>query len=163
MKICTKCNQEKLALHFTKNRSDCKACRKEYQKQYYLKNINVEKEKRKIYYKKNSESIKNYQKLRRVENPNIDVVKNLAQYGLTLEQYTEIALNQNNKCAICNHLETAIIKKNNKIKKLSVDHDHVTNKIRGLLCVNCNRGIGSFKDNIDNLKRAIIYLERTSV
>ena len=43
-------------------------------------------------------------------------------------------------------------------KKLAVDHNHVTGKIRGLLCNNCNRGLGLFKDNGKLLARALIYL-----
>lgn len=42
---------------------------------------------------------------------------------------------------------------------LSVDHNHKSNKIRGLLCLNCNAGLGNFRDNITLLKKAISYLE----
>jgi hypothetical protein len=44
-------------------------------------------------------------------------------------------------------------------KALGVDHDHITGKVRGLLCNDCNLGIGHFKDNIEKLKLAIKYLE----
>jgi hypothetical protein len=40
-----------------------------------------------------------------------------------------------------------------------IDHDHNTNKFRGFLCHNCNRGIGVFKDNINTMQRAINYLD----
>lgn len=53
----------------------------------------------------------------------------------------------NGKCNICG-----------KISKLSVDHDHKTNKFRGLLCDNCNLGLGHFKDDPLLLEFAIIYL-----
>jgi len=43
--------------------------------------------------------------------------------------------------------------------KTHVDHDHTTNKIRGLLCSLCNPALGSFRDSIDILKEAIYYLE----
>jgi len=43
--------------------------------------------------------------------------------------------------------------------KLVVDHDHKTGDIRGMLCHNCNRALGLFKDSVVNLKSAIEYLE----
>ncbi len=55
---------------------------------------------------------------------------------------------QHGKCAICNKTK----------KLLHVDHCHETGKVRGLLCYNCNNGLGRFKDNIEFLKTAINYL-----
>lgn len=40
-----------------------------------------------------------------------------------------------------------------------MDHNHESNKFRGMLCNHCNRGLGNFKDNIEILKKAILYLE----
>jgi len=48
------------------------------------------------------------------------------------------------------------------IKRLAVDHDHKTNKIRGLLCQFCNTALGKFLDDVEILKKAILYLERNS-
>ena len=47
-------------------------------------------------------------------------------------------------------------------EKLCIDHDHKTNRVRGLLCAHCNQGIGHFRDNIKTLESAIAYLERTN-
>jgi len=63
---------------------------------------------------------------------------------------------QNHKCAICNNIE---LRANTQIA-LSVDHCHNTFKVRGLLCGNCNRAIGLFKDNVDLLQNAINYLNQ---
>lgn len=61
---------------------------------------------------------------------------------------------QNNACAICSKDA-----KEFKIA-LSVDHDHATDRVRGLLCYKCNLGLGYFKDNINNLDRAKSYLNK---
>jgi len=42
---------------------------------------------------------------------------------------------------------------------LAVDHDHITGNVRGLLCSNCNRGLGLLKDDIKLFKKSIIYLK----
>ena len=44
--------------------------------------------------------------------------------------------------------------------KLCIDHDHKTNKVRGTLCHRCNTALGLFLDNIDNLRQAVLYLEK---
>ncbi len=71
------------------------------------------------------------------------------RYGLTLEQFQEIANSQMGRCAICNSK-----------KKLNVDHCHVKKNVRGLLCHHCNLALGHFKDNIKFLAKAIQYLTR---
>jgi ribosomal protein L34E len=79
------------------------------------------------------------------------------EFGLTLEQYLKQLKKQNHVCAICGKRES--MKGNNqKIKRLSVDHNHKTNQFRGLLCTTCNTGIGCFSDNPEILKKAKKYL-----
>lgn len=80
----------------------------------------------------------------------------MKQYGLTLDDYKELQKKQNGKCAICG-AEIG----NSEGDRLYVDHNHKTGKVRGILCSNCNIGIGKFHDNISLLKRAIEYLEKT--
>lgn len=77
-------------------------------------------------------------------------------YGLTVEQYNELKASQNNKCLIC--LRDA----SDCDQRLNVDHDHVTGKVRGLLCGPCNAALGIFQDDIGNLTRAIAYLDCNS-
>lgn len=77
-------------------------------------------------------------------------------YGISKEEYLEMLSKQNNKCLICDTHES-------KFKRgLAVDHDHITGKIRGLLCHYCNGGLGHFKDNIENMIKAIEYLKVNS-
>ena len=77
------------------------------------------------------------------------------RYNLTYDEYKDIYNNQKGKCAICGTEKILGTKKG-----LLVDHDHNTNKIRGLLCTDCNSGIGKLKENIQILQNSITYLQR---
>jgi hypothetical protein len=76
------------------------------------------------------------------------------KYGITLEEFNAILLSQNNLCAICSKQLTA------KQKQTHLDHDHIKNKVRGILCHKCNMLLGNAKDNITLLYNAIRYLEK---
>lgn len=83
-----------------------------------------------------------------------DVLRlNLKRVGLTVEQFDAMLLGQDGACAIC------ATPAGQREGRLSVDHDHVTGRIRALLCYRCNSGIGMFSDNPDLLHAAIAYLE----
>ncbi len=82
-----------------------------------------------------------------------------SKYNITLEEYNKMFWEQNGKCAICDNEESIIDPKTNKAKKLSVDHCHETGRIRGLLCGNCNRGIGLLNHNVKLIKKAALYCE----
>ena len=70
--------------------------------------------------------------------------------GCRKEKYSGLMIAQDGKCAICGAP---------KGEELRIDHCHATGKLRGLLCDNCNWGLGNFKDNPDLLNRAIQYLD----
>lgn len=74
------------------------------------------------------------------------------RYGLKKEDYWELYQKQKGVCAICE----GACRKN---KRLSVDHDHGSGRVRGLLCASCNRGLGMFLDNPLRLRKAAEYLE----
>jgi hypothetical protein len=76
-------------------------------------------------------------------------------YGITEDEYNEILLNQGNGCAICG----STVSLHKQTQRLSVDHDHITNEVRGILCHACNTGLGYFRDNTELLQSAIRYLE----
>jgi len=73
-------------------------------------------------------------------------------YGLTLDDYNKLFSDQKGCCLICKKHQSDLV------KKLGVDHDHATGKIRGLLCSSCNAAIGLLEDDIALLQRAISYL-----
>jgi hypothetical protein len=75
---------------------------------------------------------------------------------MTLAEYKEMYDAQGGVCLICKGKQSGRGAKNNT---LSVDHNHKTGKVRGLLCTNCNTGIGNLRDSVDLLKKAIQYLE----
>lgn len=82
----------------------------------------------------------------------------LKVYGLTPEKYQYLLSQQNGNCAICKNPPN--IRLNGRIKSLAVDHDHKSNKVRGLLCDRCNRALGLFGDDLIILQDAIAYLKR---
>lgn len=78
-------------------------------------------------------------------------------YGISLEEYDEMWDTQEGICASCGELETA---KNpiGAIRRLSVDHDHKTGKVRGLLCSRCNQALGLLKDSPKRILGLLTYL-----
>jgi hypothetical protein len=75
------------------------------------------------------------------------------KYGLTKEAYEAKLLAQDKRCAICSTLEPG------GKGDFHVDHDHETDRVRGLLCQMCNMGLGSFGEDITLLERAVRYLK----
>lgn len=74
-------------------------------------------------------------------------------YNISEEMYQEMAKAQNNKCSICSKADGLLF----------VDHDHVTGKVRELLCRDCNFMLGFSRDNPRHLGAAILYLKRHGI
>lgn len=138
MKACKKCG----ANDRYKNRN-CRPCHKKSRDKWYRENKEAILAKRDP--QKQRENVARY----RAKNPErYKANQRKFRYNLSAEQYKDLLEKQNNKCAICP--ETG---------KLEIDHDHITGKVRGLLCGRCNRAIGLFRDNPDNTASATIYLK----
>ena len=147
MKTCSKCKVEQLTENFYKGNGYCKPCKKEYDNQNRVK-----------YYRKPYNRLMRY-------NQHIRL-----RYSLTLEDLNTLYLEQNGQCPLCLKelsnptLEDAIRWESN------IDHNHACcpsdttcgKCIRGLLCRDCNLMIGHAKDNLETLKKAVEYLERTN-
>src|SRR3990167_5597356 len=86
------------------------------------------------YYKKNSRKMKDMARIRDLR----------VNFNISMEFYESMFRGQNGGCAICK-------KQNTDGRRLHVDHDHKTGRIRGLLCYRCNSGLGYFKDSKENL------------
>jgi Recombination endonuclease VII len=78
-----------------------------------------------------------------------------SQYGLTEDDYNKLLEEQNFSCALCRkHLST-------QKRRLCVDHDHETGKVRGLLCARCNGALGKLGDTVTSIKRVLAYVSQS--
>ena len=149
-KQCSKCNEVKPLAEFYKDKSkndgyrtECKSCKKMYARGFRkTEEYKVwKRENSKAYYHniyKHDDAYKIREKRRRVKR----------DYGITLEEYSK---HLDSPCDICG----------GEAKHL--DHCHITGKVRGLLCIDCNTILGYSKDNINILKRAIRYLQKEGI
>jgi hypothetical protein len=80
------------------------------------------------------------------------------KYGITDEDYNNMFISQDGKCAICGTSDQT-----GKWQRFGVDHCHKTGKVRALLCNECNRGMGLLKDNAELLRKAADYLDSHKV
>lgn len=96
-----------------------------------------------------------YRKLRQEAFKGYDLKR---YYGMTHEEYASMDADHGGKCAICGEVEAQLIR--GKRVRLAVDHCHDTGLVRGLLCMKCNTGLGSFKDDPALLHAAISYLTK---
>ena len=80
------------------------------------------------------------------------------QYGMTTKQAEQMWLEQDCKCAICSAELVDPTSMEEGSKNTHVDHCHETENVRGLLCSNCNRGLGYFNDDTARIEAAIGYL-----
>ena len=74
-------------------------------------------------------------------------------YGTTLDQYNEMLKDQGNGCKLCGKTPEE------EGRRLAIDHCHETGKVRGILCSDCNIGLGKFKDDTEVMMKAIDYLK----
>ena len=116
---------------------------KKYGKKYYEKHKEKELLRNREYYKTSGKQ----KKLEAYPERRRRILK--SRYGITPEQFDELYNKQLGKCAICQQTYHST---------LHIDHDHSNGKIRGLLCNNCNRGLGHFKDSTELLENASKYL-----
>jgi hypothetical protein len=118
-----------------------------------LKDPIKEKERKRLWYLKNREQQILIRRKWNKENKHIQKNRDLRRkFNIGLDEYKKMLEEHNGLCAICGGKGNG--------KNLSVDHNHATKKIRGLLCCHCNFGIGYFKENTEFLYKAIKYLSK---
>ena len=138
-KRCSKCKQIKTHTDFSYRDKEhkylnswCKQCNARHSKKWRKRNVKLSRElSRQARYKD--------------------------QFGITIDDYDKMFLAQDGVCAICGEAETT--NKHGNVQRLSVDHNHKTGKIRGLLCARCNGLVLPIVENQNNLiVAAIKYL-----
>lgn len=129
-KTCRRCREEKPLSEFNRSsrsgdghQGECKSCQVEYSRKRYQ-----------------------HQAVR--GHPN----RLWRKFGMTLEEYDDLLVNQGGGCAICDKTPEE------NGKRLAVDHDHETGEIRGLLCSTCNHALGLMREDPDLLQEAADYL-----
>lgn len=170
MKICRKCGYPKdETTEFNKHpktkdglQSWCRDCGKKAGKAAHAKvSPKVRWERQQQWRKDHPEAYKasraKYQKNNRTKILAAKRRQHLRAYGLTPEAYDQLVAAQGGVCLICGGVP------NGQWRRLQVDHCHKTGKIRGLLCVNCNRAIGYLGDDPDRAIRVAAYLKEADI
>jgi hypothetical protein len=127
----------------------------QYVKDYRLKNKEKLQRQRAENYLKHKNTKKDYylnNKERIVSRHRRNLLKK--RYNLTEDEYEQMAIKQNNLCFLCNKPQIK-----GRRGGLCVDHNHITDKVRKLLCNKCNTALGLFNEDISLMERAIQYLK----
>jgi hypothetical protein len=107
----------------------------------------------KAWREKNPEKVAFYAESNREKNTDSRLRR---KYGITLAERNALLEAQGNACAVCKATTPG-----NKKYGWSIDHDHITGAVRGLLCHTCNLALGLLKDDVERLDAAIVYLVRS--
>lgn len=183
LKRCSDCKEEKPISDFAKNRrardglfAYCKPCArrrslawkaanperaKAYTAEWKRNNRERLNEYQRNWYAENSGRWPGYAASYRERHPEAWARKQrsarlVREYGVTLEEYEVMVAKQGGVCWICRQPPDG----RGKYPVLCLDHDHTTGQLRGLLCHQCNRGIGFWRDDADMMARAVKYLRR---
>lgn len=136
---CHSCGEIKSKQEFSINRNvtrgrsyRCLLCERKHRKEYLEKNPHIR-------LRRNATRQLSYQDPE-VRKTQMNTRYN-ARYGITLDEYNEWSKKQNHRCKIC-----GVLAEHTWHKRLHIDHDHKTGKLRGLLCPRCNWGISHIED-----------------
>lgn len=149
-KICSRCRASKQLQEYYRNKSYkngrysiCIECCKKISRDLYRSDPNKLKARRDKSHIKHPTSRAN------------TLMKH--KYGITFDEFEKMLKKQNGVCGICGLPETRK-HQSGTLKKLSIDHDHKTKIVRGLLCSACNHAIGLLKENVKIIENAALYL-----
>lgn len=158
---CDKHGIEKVRRGIKAPYNECRLCRNERHRAWLDANPENRKrraEEHKLYYQKNKDRIQTQQRRRDPAHRLLVSRRRRLRitYNLSHEVYEQMFRDQNGVCAVCRTPDLSG-------KFLSVDHCHVTGKVRGLLCNNCNRALGLLKDSAAVLESMIAYISKAGV
>jgi hypothetical protein len=137
----------------------CKECKIKYRPHFRTKNYQefCSHHCQQRYWRRyNNQKCRNYSIRWRRLNPEKRRDGIFKTHNLLKFDYDKFYKRQKGVCAICGEKETR--KAYNKVVSLSIDHNHKTGEVRGLLCCKCNYGIGLFNESKEKLQNAIYYL-----
>ena len=160
-KICTKCGATKPLADFAKDRStrdgyhqQCLICKREAQSRWRATHPVEQREQFRIWSQQNySEHLSRNRRWQ--ENNRAKMRSSIlkTRYNLTVDEYQRMFDEQAGRCTICGDAGPLV-----------VDHKHdESRRVRSLLCVRCNSGLGFFRENIEVMRAAIAYLEADRV
>jgi hypothetical protein len=131
-KKCTKCGEVKPLTEYDRHagtkdgyHSNCKPCKHTATEKWRQKNLEKDAATKHDWFMNNKDKVHEY---------------NIKRYGITPDDFDTIIIKQSGRCAICNNPMIGA-------KNCSIDHDHGTGIVRGLLCNHCNLVLGLCKDN----------------
>ena len=149
MKKCYECGETKPLESFIKNvacrdgwAGKCKTCAKQYSAKWAAQNPKAGK----------SWRAKNPDRKRLHDRSS----KLKALYGINVDQYDKMVYDQGGRCLVCKEIP---LSKKGKVG-LHVDHDHLSGRIRGLLCHGCNVALGHLKENEDIVRNLLSYIQK---
>lgn len=153
LKICTRCRNQKPFDFFGFDKKGkhslhawCKSCKNAAQKQHIIDN---------------RDTVNARVRSRRVNNPIPFLqAKYKCLFGISYNQFQEMIEKQHNLCAICDRPESTVDKRTGKIRKLAVDHNHITKKVRELLCGKCNQALGLLNEDLKVIINLIKYIQK---
>jgi hypothetical protein len=145
-------NKEKINAYVREWKSEHKDSVKVGHKKYRENNADTLLSKHREYNSNNREKINLNNRIYNYTHPDSKMSTHLTnRYKITKTEYDNMFSLQNGVCAICGNTGGK--------KRLCVDHNHITGKIRGLLCDGCNVGIGRLKDSVSLVEKALDYLK----
>ncbi len=159
MKRCKKCGEAKPLSEFHRaagmrdgHRSECKDCARAIRRAWYQANREAVIAKVKQWQQDNKDVVNARNKAYRDANPQAYREWHLRRtFGIEIADYERMLDEQSGGCAICGRQPGKT--------SLHIDHDHQSERIRGLLCVGCNNALGQFKDSKELLRRAASHLD----
>jgi hypothetical protein len=131
-------------------------CKEKCKRCYSRDKTRLERKNPEILARRNASARKHYHKHVEYQREYRRQHHRLHRYGLSYEEFLALLEKQDHKCAICG------VQMEQKERDANVDHDHVTKKVRGLLCRLCNVGVGHFRDDVELLLKAAAYLENAA-
>lgn len=142
MSQCSKCGEE--GKEFRPKRKICEDCGRASSRAWYHANKEKAREQAARFLERNPDYYKCPDRMLKAQ---------VKRYNLTVEEYKDLERSQGGLCAICCGPPTGR-------GTLHIDHCHSTGKVRGLLCTQCNTGLGMMNDDLGLLRLATSYLER---